>query len=338
MIHTVAQFIFSQKLSADRADYPFIRYNGDAIGIALEQIGAKMELVYRATDEDHNQRAVDVLTRQTGMSRLMTKKVRLYGTLLCNQRPHRMIDRVSRGDLLVARYPAGGMKNPVIAAQAGIPVLYQDDWVVVVAKPAGLVTHPSFKEDKSALTRLLSEDALHPISRLDRDTTGAVLLGLNGHAHYVVTQHKQTKHYLAVLHGRLPAGAGLIQAPIKRAPDSLIKRMVHQDGAQARTIWRTLGYQAKHDVSLVQFELLTGRTHQIRIHAMACGCPIVGDTLYHLDREPDELDQLAGRQMLHAWQIAFGHPVSRETIRVRAPVPSDMRRVMDYSGLNAFLT
>ncbi|MDD3931220.1 MAG: RluA family pseudouridine synthase [Eubacteriales bacterium] len=292
-----------------------------------------MEITYCVSEEDHQQRAVDVLIRRTGMSRMLSKKVRLYGTLLCNGKPHRMIDPVQSGDVLIARYPSSNLEKPLIKHHEMIDILYQDDWLLVTAKPPGIVTHPSRKQDLNALTSLLSPDILHPINRLDRDTSGIVLIGLNGHTHHMISQQQTQKFYLAILHGRLPFNTGLINAPIRRDPSSLIRREIHPDGVQAKTIWRTIDYNDQKDVSLVKFQLLTGRTHQLRLHSMACGCPIVGDTLYHRDRLPDELDLLAGRQMLHASQLCFQHPITGLPINVTAPVPPDMQTVLDYLDL-----
>ncbi|NLM78405.1 MAG: RluA family pseudouridine synthase [Ruminococcaceae bacterium] len=289
-----------------------------------------MRLSYLVQPADDGQRAVDVLVRQTGMSRLLTKKVRLYGSLLCNGQPHRMIDLVRSGDQLVARYEPDGSGPPPLRTVEGIKVRYQDDWVLVVSKPADLVTHPSYLHDEDALTALLSDRPLHPVNRLDRDTSGLVLLALNGHAHHVISSRPQSKHYLALLHGRLPAARGMVQAPMRRAAGSIMLREVHENGLQARTLWQEYRYFAYSDVSLVGFQLLTGRTHQIRVHCQACGCPIVGDSLYGSKAAPDVLDQLIGRQALHAVRLVFYHPVTGKQETVTAPLESDFQRLLTF--------
>ena len=307
-----------------------------------------MELNYEVQSEDHGQRAVDVLTRRTGMSRLMAKKIRLYGELLCNDRHHRMIDPVYSGDRIVARYQAGeadidahrqtGRYQPdALRDVPGVAVRYLDDWILLAVKPAGMVTHPTYLHETGSLTDLLADNPLHPVSRLDRDTTGIVLIARNGHAHHVISRHPMKKTYLALLHGRFPAATGLINAPIQRSAGSIMLREISHAGASARTIWRELRYFAASDISLVRFELLTGRTHQLRLHSQASGCPIVGETLYGRmtvpDREErarylDEWDLLAGHQALHAASLRFFHPVSGRSMQITAPIPAEFRLLL----------
>ncbi|MDW7659090.1 MAG: RluA family pseudouridine synthase [Bacillota bacterium] len=287
-----------------------------------------MELIYHVQKSDDGHRAVDVLTSKTGMSRLLTKKVRLYGSLLCNEQAHRMIDPVHEGDLLVARYEPNGHNPPEIRPVAGVQVRYQDDWVLAVAKPAGLVTHPTYLHDTDALTAMLADRPLHPVGRLDRDTSGLVLIALNGHAHHVISCRPQVKQYLALIHGRLPGQTGLIRAPIQRSKNSIMLREVSNSGAEALTLWKERRYYPSWNVSLVSLRLLTGRTHQLRLHCQACGCPIVGDSLYGGDRTPDALDLAIGRQALHAVSLDFHHPLTDTLMRVTAPLPADFRKLL----------
>lgn len=286
-----------------------------------------MEWGHRVQSQDDGKRAADVLALRAGLSKTMIKKIRLYGVLLLNGKPHRMIDPVCDGDWLVARYEPNGSAPLTICEVPGVQIRFEDDWVLVANKPAGLVTHPTRSHQADALTSLLSDKPLHPVNRLDRDTSGLVLIAKNSHAHYVISQKPRTKRYLALLHGRLPAPVGLIQAPIRRCENSIIKREMHEQGADARTLWRECRYYPSFDVSLVELTLLTGRTHQLRVHCQACGCPIVGDQLYG-HPVPDELDRQIGRQALHAARLDFCHPMDGQNIRVTAPLPRDFRLLL----------
>jgi 23S rRNA pseudouridine1911/1915/1917 synthase len=294
-----------------------------------------MRLTYLVQTADDGQRAVDVLTRCTGMSRLLAKKIRLYGQLLCNGQPHRMIDCVKAGDVLVANDSndviMSSLHNIELKPVPGAQICFQDPWLVIMGKPANLVTHPSYLHEARSLTSLLADQPLHPVNRLDRDTSGVVVIALNGHAHHVLSSHPMQKIYLAVVHGRLPATAGLIQAPIRRAAGSIMLRETHPDGAAARTIWQELHYFRQTNVSLVRFELLTGRTHQIRVHSRSIGCPLLGDGLYGNQEkcdDPASLDRLIGRQALHAASIRFRHPISGQLTRVSARLPDDFIGLM----------
>ncbi len=293
-----------------------------------------MELIYQVSSSDEGQRAVDVLVNRTGMSRLMSKKVRLYGQLTCNGSPHRMIDPVRTGDILMAVYHASPNQPATLNDVAGVQVCYLDEWLLVVNKPAGMVTHPTYRHEVGSLTSSLADYPLHPVTRLDRDTSGLVLIARNGHAHHVISSHTMQKQYLAVIHGRLPALSGCIDAPIRRAANSIMLREVHPEGASARTLWRELRYFPKTDVSLVQFELITGRTHQIRVHCQFYNCPLIGDSLYGW-LAPDasigkevSLDQQINRQALHAASLEFIHPIANQAIRVTAPLPTDFRALL----------
>jgi 23S rRNA pseudouridine1911/1915/1917 synthase len=290
-----------------------------------------MEIVYIVTTADHGLRAVDVLINNTGMSRLQTKRIRLYGELLNNGKPWRMIDPVMAGDQLVVRTAEESLPKTPLRQPPEIGFIYQDDWLVVLNKPAGLVVHPTYLHERGTLTDLLSDQPLHPVSRLDRDTSGLVLIARNGHAHHVISQHPMRKIYWGLIHGRLNERQGLIDAPIGRAPGSIMLRHVTPEGAQAKTIYQEVRYFPRDDVSVMRFELLTGRTHQIRVHCQSLGHPLVGDTLYGcLDDQATPLDLKLGRQALHALSLQFRHPRSGESITLRAPLPEDLRRILHH--------
>lgn len=298
-----------------------------------------MQITYDVGAADHGRRAVDILQEQTGMSRLLCKRVRLYGSLTCNGKPWRMIDPVQTGDRLEAVYQPTGQEAESLRIDEELPFLYQDDWLVVVNKPANMVTHPTYLHERGAVTDRLADFPLHPVTRLDRDTSGAILIARNGHAHHYIGGHGMHKVYVALVHGCFDQPSGLIDAPINRNPDSLIERMVAEQGAPARTLWRTCHYFEKADVSLVRFELLTGRTHQIRVHSQYAGHPLLGDWLYGIQNRPilhdqmaaaDRLsiDRLIARQALHAASLSFIHPLDGRSLLINAPLPPDFRQAL----------
>lgn len=284
-----------------------------------------MRLEHQVTDQEHGQRAVDVLMNRTGMSRQLSKRIRLYGSLTRNGLAHRMIDPVFRGDRLVALLP--DQVSAELHETAGIPIVYQDGWLLVVDKPAGLVTHPTSVYQQDSLLTRLSSGHLHPISRLDRDTSGLVLIGRNSHAHYLMSKTAMDKEYLTVVQGCPEPRTGLIHAPIARTPGSIIERRADPEGDDALTEYRVLRYFENADCSLLAVRLLTGRTHQIRVHMQYIGHPLVGETLYTgTARHP--FDQQMGRQALHAFRLSFIHPVDGSVVSVRSRPPADFVQLL----------
>ena len=315
----------------DTVTFDGVTFNGmSAQTLSKKKVSLKLKVTCQAIPEDDNCRAVDVLCRRTGMSRLMAKRIRIHGRLTCNGQFHRMIDRVKTGDVLEAGLPSENEKPVSIRHIPEAPFLYRDQWLVVVAKPTGMVIHPTYLHHEGSLTDRLSDLPLHPVIRLDRDTSGAVLIALNGHAHYVLTQNKMEKFYIGMVHGKMRSHTGLIQAPVGRVEGSIMLRQVSTDGSPAYTAWQVIRYYHETDVSLVRFKLLTGRTHQIRVHCQSIGHPLVGDGLYGWLETPQAtgLDRLIGRQALHASELFFTHPETFTAIRVTAPFPEDFRQLL----------
>ena len=301
--------------------------------------GAGMDLERYVADADDGRRAVDVLRRSHGLSRTLCKNIRIYGKLRINGQPHRMIDPVRAGDLLQLHYVADGELEPELELRPseGVEIIWQDRDFAVISKAAGLLTHPRHRDDDDSLLDRLARavgrpDArLHPVMRLDRGTSGLIVVARHSFAHESLAQSIDEKAYIACIHGRLPAGSGLIQLPIGRRPDSLIEREVRADGRAARSRYRVLASlpSSASDtgwISWVELQLETGRTHQLRVHLAALGCPIVGDSLYGTPLEQQsELDRRVAHQALHAYRLRLRHPRTGEALRFTAPLPDALR-------------
>lgn len=282
-----------------------------------------MILRWLADSDDHGYRAVDVLRRRLGVSATLARRIRTHGSLTRNGDPARMIDRVYDGDLLLADdgrdVPSAGWPEV-----PGAELIYGDAWLAAYNKPAGMLTHPAYTGHTGALTACTGSSRAHPVSRLDRGTSGLILLAADAHTHHLlVSRNKPRKRYLAMVHGKPPAPDGLINLPISRDENSIIRRRVYLEGSPARSLWTLLRHWPNPNVSLLRLDLLTGRTHQLRLHCAAIGCPIVGDSLYGADFADAALDRLIGRQALHAAQIDLVYPYSELPIRLTAPLPQD---------------
>lgn len=286
----------------------------------------------------------DVLSRKYMMSRMMIKKVKLYGKLEVNGVHRRVIDTVSFGDTVYAEYDddSGRLKS---FTETGIPILYEDDWFAVVDKPAGIVTHPSHDHLDDSLLTLLSDEPLNPVMRLDRETSGLLAIAKNGYAHNTIVKLGTGKAYVAVVYGVFDEEEGIISKPIKRRPGSVMIRDTvpeeDPDGKSSITRYKTLYKAPSGDISLVGYRLLTGRCHQIRVHSLSEGHPLVGDGLYgpnSIDNPSDrfpvssELDKRIGRQALHAAYLELCHPITKQKMIFRSPMPEDMRKIIGLSS------
>ncbi|MGB7669048.1 MAG: RluA family pseudouridine synthase, partial [Candidatus Acidiferrales bacterium] len=225
-----------------------------------------------------------------------------------------------------------------------LEILYQDDDVAVVNKPAGMIVHPGAGAKSGTIVNALLHEfgvrgelssvggELRPgiVHRLDRETSGALLIARNDPAHRALVEQfsgrQVQKTYLALLHGKLKEDSGRIELPVARDLHRRIRMTTRRrEGRAARTDWRVRlrlpGY------TLVEADLHTGRTHQIRVHFSALGHPVAGDTLYGAPRQP-KVGSTAmpplGRNFLHAARIKFMHPTTGKPVEVRAPLPAGL--------------
>lgn len=208
-----------------------------------------------------------------------------------------------------------------------LAVLYEDHAIIALDKPAGLVVHPTYKNTSGTLLngilwRFRDRPGVQPgiLTRLDKGTSGIVLVALTPELHARMQKQRIEKEYLAVVHGTPHPRRGTITLPLARDPGDRRRVIVTGTGARCETRYEVLS--EKHARSVVRCEPITGRTHQIRVHLAAIGCPIVGDAVY------GQTNETMARQALHAWRISLIHPVTRERLQVEAPLPPDIRALM----------
>ena len=220
----------------------------------------------------------------------------------------------------------------LLHANRQVEIAYEDDDLLVFNKPADMPCHQSCGHAADTLANVfaahcdqLGMDLMYrPLNRLDRDTSGAVLIAKNRFAAASVTNNFH-KTYQAILDGVPPQSEGRVDAPIRREFPEEMRRIVSPDGQRAITNYRVLAVQDGY--SLVDFVLETGRTHQIRVHMAHLGCPVLGDSMYGRKSE------MIARQALHCRYIAFTQPVSRQPVGVSCTMPEDMQEVCTKLGL-----
>lgn len=205
-----------------------------------------------------------------------------------------------------------------------LDIHYEDEALLIVNKPPGILVHPTTKEDENTLSSHIAlyykqrgwQLNLHPVSRLDRNTSGLVVFAKLPEIQGQLIKQGMQKEYLALVHGTLPAAHGIIDSPIARKPGSIIEREIHPEGKPCKTEYWVITAGA---LSLIRCRLYTGRTHQIRVHLASIGCPLWHDNLYGKIPGPPL------RQGLHAYKIAFVHPWTHISIEITSALPDDLR-------------
>lgn len=212
-----------------------------------------------------------------------------------------------------------------------LPVVWEDEHLLIVNKPAGMTAHASnFLPDTPTVAGALAWSRgasfiFHPVNRLDKGTTGLMVIAKSGYVHDLLRRQLHTsgfrRDYRAVCLGCPSPERGTVDAPIGRDENSAIARRVRPGGAAAVSHYRVL---AQGDgLSLLALLPETGRTHQLRVHMAYLGCPLAGDWLYG-----QEDSSLISRPALHSFAVSLAHPVSKERVEVSAPLPEDMRRLL----------
>lgn len=267
---------------------------------------------------------------KAGAARVNGRAVRASHILEVGQRIE-----VDAGALSGAGVAAAEGESPPQAEAIPLRVVYEDEHLLVVDKAAGLVVHPAPGHATGTLVNALlahlpgleaGSDASRPgiVHRLDKDTSGLIVIAKDAPTHAALAQqmkqHSTVKRYLALVEGRMPAPEGVIDAPIGRDPRHRQRMALVSEvngGREARTRFKTL--REIRGRSLVELQLETGRTHQIRVHLASVGHPVVGDSVYGRTQLP-----LPPRQFLHATHLEFVHPKTGEWLIFDAPLPPDL--------------
>jgi 23S rRNA pseudouridine1911/1915/1917 synthase len=291
-------------------------------------------------------RADRFMADASGLSRAYVQRLIAEGRLTASGKVVRARDPVAAGARLELDVPE--VRDDVVEPEA-IPlrVVYEDADVLVIDKPAGLVTHPApGHEHGTVVNALLAMDegrgelatlggVRRPgiVHRLDRDTSGLLMVARNDAAQVALQAQLKArrvkKAYLALVAGVVTAQLGRIEKPIGRAPNDRMRMAVVADGKPAVT-----GYRVRERFAawtLLEVDLVTGRTHQVRVHLASIGHPVAGDPVYAhgaARRGPDGLERL----FLHAWRLEFVSPSSGELVRLEAPLPDDLSRVLEDLG------
>ncbi|MDB4867353.1 MAG: RluA family pseudouridine synthase [Cohnella sp.] len=300
-------------------------------------------LVHVADSADDGRLLYRVLQRRFGMSRRLL--VRLKTTeegIIVNGRRARTIDPVSAGDRIELRIEREESPD-ILPEPMELNIVLEDEHLLVVNKPAGQIVHPTtghylgtmangivhYWRERGEICRF------HPVHRLDEFTSGLVVVAKHAYAHHQLSEQMAAggmeKHYRAYVYGQPPERIGEVNAPIDRSSEDPHRRVVRDDGAPSLTFYE-VAESYPCNASVLDIRLGTGRTHQIRVHMLHIGCPLIGDDYYSDERWKAsplaaELAGVIRRQALHAMTLVFSHPITGERLQLDAALPEDLRRL-----------
>lgn len=287
-----------------------------------------------------------------GLSRSRVQRLIAAGGIAVNDRAAtRPAQRLKAGDVVRLDVVAPPPRRQPVRESLALEVVYEDDDLVVVAKPPGQVVHPSYRNASGTLLNALLGRAAgawtpHLLQRLDKGTSGLVIVAKSREALAALQRRPVEKDYLALVWGRPTPATGRIETRLGRDPLDRRRVTASAGGVEARTEYRTLGRTRgpARGLTLLACRLVTGRTHQLRVHLADRGWPLVGEPVYRpplRPRLPDpRLHRAAtsfGRQALHAWRVAFEHPRSGRRVLVMAPPSPDLEQLWLAVGLAARL-
>jgi 23S rRNA pseudouridine1911/1915/1917 synthase len=285
----------------------------------------------------------ELVAELAGTSRAQAARWAEAGRVEVDGRPRPKAHRLRGGERVAWSPPPAPPEGAPLAERRPLTVRYEDDRLLVVAKPAGLVVHPGPGHPTGTLVNALLGRPQTSLSagggaagrpgivhRLDKDTSGLLLVAKDDPTHLALARdlaaHRVERRYLALVQGRLPAETGTVDAPIGRHPRDRKRMAVVPGGRPAVTHWRVL--ERFPAVQLAEATLETGRTHQVRVHFASLRHPLVGDRTYGAD--PTLATRLGvGRPFLHAWRLAFTHPSDGTRVDLTDPLPPDLQAALD---------
>ncbi len=255
---------------------------------------------------------------------ITSKQIFLNG----NQADSRIAPQIN--DVITVNLDFNEESENIIPTPIPLNIIYEDEALLILDKPAGIAVHPSISHYTDSLANGVKyyfdtiglKRKIRPVNRLDLNTSGLIVFAKNEYVQECLIQQMQTnefkKEYLAIVHGIFENVQGTINLPIARKENSIIERCISENGQEAITHYEVL--KTSNDLSLVHCILQTGRTHQIRVHMSAIGHPLVGDTLYG----PNFSDSIT-RQALHSYKISFIHPISHQIVSFTSELPDDIK-------------
>lgn len=297
---------------------------------------------FSPTPDEVGRRLDVVLAARAGVTRTLSQRALKSGLVTVDGARARPSHRLEDGETVSGELPEPESRAPE-AEDIPLQVRYSDDHLLVVSKPAGLVTHPARGHASGTLVNALlglggplsNSASIRPgiVHRLDKDTSGLLLVAKDDATQEALVEairaREIERRYLTLVRGIPASATGTIEAPIGRHPAKRRQMAVVAGGKPSVTHYSQL--ETAGEMTLLEVSLGSGRTHQIRVHLAHLGHPVLGDRSYR--GYSDKARELGlERPFLHAWRLVFDHPVSGERVEISDPLPSDLRAVLDRAG------
>lgn len=292
-------------------------------------------------NEENPKNLKQFLKYQEVSKKILTKVKFKGGGLYVNHLPVKVSKELQTNDLVTMTLPPEEGNRNLAASQPNLNIIFEDDHYLIVNKPYNVVSAPTpiHKEDTMVnqvkgyiIEQGYPYKSVHLVTRLDKDTSGVMIFAKHSYAHSMMDkflkEKKIDKYYIALVSGRIPKEHDIIDRPIRRKQGSIIEREVGVGGKKAQTeywVEEIIG-----DITKVRVKLLTGRTHQIRVHFSHLDFPLVGDDLY------GATSKYICRQALHCISCSFLHPITRNKVQLTAPIPEDIWNVIEEKRSEVF--
>ncbi len=292
-----------------------------------------MRLEYTVKEEENIRQ---ILKEVFFMSDRLIVKLKHNNCISVNDEVAHIWTKISKGDKLVVEENFKE-ESPNIVPNENIllTILYEDEYMLIVDKAPGMPVHPSSLHFDDSLSngvkayyeKIGLKKLIRPVIRLDKDTSGIVIFAKNEYVQNQLMHQMKTnsfkKKYIAILEGIVEKDEGTIKTNITRKEGSVIERMVSDKGQMAISYYKVVKRLKDKDLTLVEYELETGRTHQLRLHSKHINHPILGDSLYNKE------SNLIKRQALHSMEVRFIHPITKKEMIIKSDIPQDMKKIIN---------
>ena len=292
-----------------------------------------MILKYIVEKKDEDKTVNQVLNENFGLSNRLFSRLINSKRIFVNNLNIDTRKKVNINDKIEIDFNYDEDNSNIVAKQMDLDIVFEDEAMLIINKPRGIAVHPSIKHYEDSISSGVKyyfclkgiNKKIRPVNRLDLNTSGLIIFAKNEYIQECLIKQMKDKifrkEYLAIATGIFDKKSGIIDAPIARKEGSIIERCIDENGQIAKTKYEVI--KEIENYSIVRCELLTGRTHQIRVHSKYIGHPILGDTLY------GNLSNLIDRQALHAYKVKFIHPITSKTIEIISDLPYDIKNLIN---------